>query len=70
MVRSRYVDRARFLFPGRFTVELDGRPLKTPEGRSLEISSKTLAHLVAAEWSTVDRILKPNSLPLVSVVRG
>lgn len=52
------------------TVELDGRPVKTPNGNLLLIprSSATLAHLVAAEWHAQERRLKPHALVLTSLV--
>lgn len=49
------------------TITLDKRSLKTPSGNTLVVPpNKTLlASLIAAEWDTQEKLLKPHALPLV-----
>lgn len=51
----------------KFTVNLDGRPLKTPDGRTLALpkSKPLFAGLIAAEWEFQETLLKPFALPMV-----
>lgn len=50
-----------------FTVTLDNRPLKTPDGNTLLLPENkgVLATLVAHEWETQETLLKPHALPMV-----
>ena len=52
-------------------VELDGRPLRTPEGTVLRIPRERvlLASLVAREWSEQEKVMKSWTLPMVSAMR-
>ncbi|KAJ2720939.1 chaperone [Coemansia sp. Benny D115] len=56
--------------PGGLAVELDGRAIKTPDGRPVLIPSKQpmLAWLVAGEWESQSEYLGAHSLPLTSLV--
>ncbi|PWN44899.1 ATP12-domain-containing protein [Ceraceosorus guamensis] len=51
------------------TIELDGRPLKTPSGALLVVPQDRplLASLIAREWAEQERILKSFTLPLTSL---
>ncbi|KAI9136979.1 hypothetical protein BKA69DRAFT_71704 [Paraphysoderma sedebokerense] len=53
-----------------FKIKLDSRPLKTPNGNTLVVpkNKPLLANLIAAEWDAQEKVLKPNSLPLTSLV--
>jgi len=51
-----------------FAVELDGKPLRTPEKRALIVPTKALAEAVAAEWQGQGITVKPLSLPLTRLV--
>ncbi|KAM9919127.1 hypothetical protein OXX59_008162 [Metschnikowia pulcherrima] len=54
-----------------YEICLDDKPLKTPLGNRLAIpeQKRQLAHLVSHEWdSLADLKIKPNSLPLTSMV--
>lgn len=56
---------------GQYDVCLDDKPLKTPLGNRLSVPAekKQLAHLIGHEWDTlVDMKIKPNTLPLTSMV--
>lgn len=49
------------------TVTLDKRPLKTPAGKTLLLPERKalLATLIAHEWETQEKLLKPHALPIV-----
>lgn len=56
---------------GQLEICLDDKPLKTPLGHTLSIppSKKQLAYLVEHEWDSLNDLkIKPNSLPLTSMV--
>ncbi|OWU84009.1 ATPase [Oceanicola sp. 22II-s10i] len=46
-----------------FTVELDGRPVRTPGKSPLILPSRAMAELIAAEWDAQDTTIDPNSMP-------
>ena len=48
---------------GGFTVELDGRPVRTPAKRALVMPTQAMADLVAAEWDAQDGVIDPHSMP-------
>lgn len=52
-----------------FKILLDGRAIKTSSGKVLLIPKDrpTFAHLVAAEWESQDKVVKPHALPLTSL---
>lgn len=47
-----------------WTVELDGKPLRTPGKQALELPTRALAEAIAAEWDTVDDLIDPGAMPL------
>ena len=49
---------------GLLGVGLDGRPVKTPAGSNLAVSSWSLADAVAAEWAAQGETIDPHSMPL------
>ncbi|MGQ0674269.1 MAG: ATP12 family chaperone protein [Hyphomicrobium sp.] len=53
-----------------FTVELDGRPLKTPGKRALVVGSNELATAVAAEWDAQTERIDPARMPLTRIVNS
>ena len=53
---------------GEFAVELDGKPLRTPEKRALIVPTMKLAQAVAGEWQGQGVAVKPLSLPLTRLV--
>ena len=52
---------------GGFAVHLDGRGVKTPAGRTLEVPSETLALAIAAEWDAQETEIKPHTMPLTQL---
>jgi chaperone required for assembly of F1-ATPase len=59
---------------GGFTVTLDGRPIKTPSGRTVIVPARALAETIAAEWTGQSEFIEPLTMPLTrfanSVVQG
>src|SRR5579863_5390244 len=59
---------------GGTTVTLDGKPIKTPSGRTVVVPSRSLAEMIAAEWNAQGEFIEPLTMPLTrfanSVVQG
>jgi chaperone required for assembly of F1-ATPase len=59
---------------GGFTVTLDGKPTKTPSGRTVIVPVRSLAETIAAEWNAQGEFIEPLSMPVTrfanSVVQG
>lgn len=51
-----------------FAVELDGKPLRTPEKRALTVPTGKLAKAIAGEWQGQGVTVKPLELPLTRLV--
>lgn len=47
-----------------FTVELDGRRVKTPAKASLILPTKAMAQAIAAEWDAQDGQVDPGTMPM------
>jgi chaperone required for assembly of F1-ATPase len=78
---SRAVQRKRFYADagvgeadGGYTVTLDGKPTKTPSGRTVIVPARALAEMIAAEWNAQGEFIEPLTMPLTrfanSVVQG
>jgi chaperone required for assembly of F1-ATPase len=55
--------------PG-FAILLDGRPVRTPARRSLELPDLALAEAVAAEWDAQGEKVDPRSMPLTGLANA
>ncbi|MGR3617005.1 MAG: ATP12 family chaperone protein [Paracoccaceae bacterium] len=55
---------------GGFTVELDGRRVKTPAKALLVVPKKALAQEVAAEWDSQSEHIDPLSMPFTRTVNA
>lgn len=51
-------------------VALDGKPLRTPAGRTLVVPTQVMADSIAAEWSRVDREVRPAELRLTGLANA
>lgn len=49
---------------GRWTVTLDGRPLRTPAKRPFAVPTRAYAEAVAAEWEAQSGKVHPETMPL------
>jgi len=48
---------------GGWTVQLDGRSVKTPAKAALTLPTQTMAEAIAAEWDAQDEVVNPLSMP-------
>ena len=55
---------------GGFAVTLDGRPTKTPGGRTIVVPAAPLATAMAAEWNGQGEEVDPLTMPLVRLVNS
>src|ERR1700679_60356 len=59
---------------GGFTITLDGKPIKTPSGRTVIVPVRSLAETIAAEWNAQGEFIDPLTMPVTrfanSVVQG
>lgn len=49
--------------PGGYSVTLDGRPVRTPAKRPLDMPTRAMAEAVAAEWEAQEETIDPLSMP-------
>lgn len=52
---------------GGFAVHLDGRGVKTPAGRRLEVPFRALAEAMVAEWQEQGEEIKPAAMPMTQL---
>ena len=55
-------------FNGRFAIELDGKPVKTPGGNTLEAPNERIAGAVVREWALQKETIVPDSMPLTALL--
>ena len=55
---------------GGWSVELDGKPLRTPARAPLAVPTRPLAEAIAAEWSGVADKVDPSSMPLTGLANA
>ena len=55
------------LADGRWLIELDGRPVRTPAGGSLGVPTRALAAAVCAEWNAQGEKVDARSMPLTRI---
>lgn len=55
---------------GGHTVELDGRPVKTPAKQSLVVPSRAMAAAIAAEWQAQEGEIKPHLMPVTKTANA
>ena len=55
---------------GGWTVQLDGRPLRTPARASLVVPSEALAKAIATEWHAVDGTVDPGKMPITGLANA
>ncbi len=53
---------------GQYRVELDGKPVKTPDGSDLAVENRKLAEEMAGEWADQGEDVAPLSMPLCRLV--
>ena len=55
---------------GGFAIRLDGRAVRSPARRVLEVPSRALAHALAAEWNAQEELIDPLSMPLTRLANS
>jgi chaperone required for assembly of F1-ATPase len=55
---------------GAHTVELDGKPARTPAGRALAAPAPALAQALAAEWNAQGETIDPATMPLTRLANA
>ena len=59
---------------GGFSVTLDGKPIKTPSGKTVVAPNREIAEAIAAEWAAQQKHIDPLTMPLTrfanSVMEG
>lgn len=55
---------------GGFSVELDGRRIKTPAKSALVLPSRKMAEAVAAEWQAQEGKINPESMPVTKTANA
>ena len=55
---------------GGWTIELDGRPVRTPARATLTLPSQELAEAVASEWNAVEEKIDPRQMPLTGLANA
>lgn len=55
---------------GGFTVELDGRRVKTPAKQALHVPTHAMAAAIAAEWDAQIDIINPNTMPVTKTANA
>jgi chaperone required for assembly of F1-ATPase len=53
-----------------FAILLDGRPVRTPARRDLELPGRALAEAIAAEWNAQGEKVDPRSMPLTGLANA
>lgn len=55
---------------GGWTVELDGRPVRTPARAPLAVPAEALALAIADEWNSVEESIDPRAMPLTGLANA
>ena len=55
---------------GGWGVELDGRPLRTPERKPLSVPAQRLAEAIAGEWNAAEEKIDPRAMPLTGLANA
>lgn len=53
---------------GGWSILLDGRPVKTPAKRALQVPSEALATALAAEWAAQETVIDPFTMPITRIL--
>ncbi len=70
-LRRRFYERAATAaVPEGFTIELDGKPIRTPARQQLAVPTLRLAEAIAAEWERQGDVIDPATLPLTRLANA
>lgn len=65
-----YTDVAVVPSDGGWTIQLDGRPIRTPARAQLALPTPTLAEAVAAEWRRQGETVDPATMPMTGLANA
>ena len=69
--RKRFYDNATAIAAdGGFAIRLDGKPVRTPAGRTLAAPTLALAQAIAAEWNAQHDVIDPAKMPLTRLANS
>jgi chaperone required for assembly of F1-ATPase len=69
-VKRFWKDAAAVEREGGWSVELDGKPLRTPAREPLAVPTSALAHAIAEEWNSVGEKIEPGEMPLTGLANA
>jgi chaperone required for assembly of F1-ATPase len=69
-VKRFYREAAAAPAEGGVAILLDGRPVKTPARRPLEVPTEELAEAIAAEWNAQGETIDPLAMPLTGLANA
>jgi chaperone required for assembly of F1-ATPase len=69
-VKRFYREAASAPAPGGFAILLDGRPVKTPARRPLEVPTEALAEAIADEWNAQGEEVDPQAMKLTGLANA
>ena len=55
---------------GLYSVELDGRTVKTPAKRALHVPTRAMADAIAVEWDAQEGAINPNIMPVTKTANA
>jgi len=65
---KRFYDEVRIVpIEGGFEIQLDGKPLRSPEQNELRLPNALLSEVVAEEWRTQDKDISPLTMPFTKL---
>jgi chaperone required for assembly of F1-ATPase len=71
VLRRRLYDQVGIAASGKnFSVQLDGKPVRTPASRTLAAPTRALAEAIAAEWQAQRDVIDPARMPLTRLVNA
>ena len=53
-----------------FTVQLDGRTVKTPAKQALQVPTHAMASAIAVEWDAQEDVINPNTMPVTKTANA
>ena len=53
-----------------FSVTLDGKPIKTPSGKTVVVPKRGIAEAIAAEWAAQGETIDPLAMPLTRFAKA
>ncbi|MBZ6378897.1 ATPase [Pacificimonas flava] len=65
-----YQEAKAVLKDGGWHIELDGRPVRTPQRAALVLPTETMARAIAEEWDRQDEMIDPAGMPFTGIANA